>query len=218
MTAPSWTTRIALAAVLLVLAAFLALTARDVLAWRGQTDRAAAAVAATSPDLSVWRPRTWLPVGVSQFLLGAGDDVALGRAIQRFQLLRAHNSVAVRGSRRAEIAEAELDLDRLAAGAAKGAARSQARTLHALLLFDELRQQTANPLTVLQRTAEELQKAVREDPTNAAAKYDLEALLSIIHPLGIPAIPGELPEKGGKTGSRVGGGGSGGTINQGSGF
>ena len=213
------TRRIVAAVVLVAAAVVLLLTAADVLAWRGQNDRGAVAVAASSGDLSVWEPKTVLPTAVSRFLLGTGDDVALGRALQRFQQLRAH--VDFSGSalnRRATLAEAELDLDHIAASAATPAARSQARTLHALLLFEQLRQQTGDPLSVLQRTAGELEKAVQADPTNAAAKYDLEALLSIIHPLAIAATPGELPEKGSRRGSRVGGGGSGGTINEGSGF
>src|SRR5712691_10752760 len=78
-----------------VAAAFLAfmgvvsaLAARDVLAWRGQTAHADVAIESFSPDLGVWRPHTWLPAGASQWLVGAGNDVEFGQALQHFQVFR----------------------------------------------------------------------------------------------------------------------------------
>jgi uncharacterized membrane protein YgcG len=211
--------RVAGAVALLALAVVLTLLAVDVLGWRGQNDRAAVGVAAASPDLGIWQPSTIFPVAWSQSLLGTEDDVRLGQAIQRFQLVRAGGPDAfAQNNRRAAVAEAELELDRLATAAETARARSQARTLHAILLYSQLRDQTADPLIPLLRMSDELRKAVRTDPGNAAAKYDLEAILNVVAPLGAAAAQADLPEKGANKGSRVGGGGSGGSVSSGGGF
>jgi uncharacterized membrane protein YgcG len=211
--------RIAAAVALVGVAVVLVLLATDALAWRGQNDRASVGVAAASSDLGIWEPSTVFPVGWSRWLLGTKDDVQLGRAIQRFRLVRvgAPNAFA-QNNRRAAIAEAELELDRLAATAETRRGRSQARTLHAILLYSQLREQSVDPLIPLLRMSDELRKAVRTDPGNAAAKYDLEAILNVVAPLAAAASRGDIPEKGAKSGSRVGGGGAGGSVSSGGGF
>jgi hypothetical protein len=189
-----------------------------VLAWRDQTDKAAIAVAASSPDFGVWQPSTLLPTGVSRWLLAAGDDVALGHALQRFQLLRTGGGDGFfRQNRRAELAQAELDLDELASTAKSARARSVARTLHGILLYGQLRQQT-DPLTVFRRVTEEFRKAIHADPSNAAAKYDLNAILGVFTPVVLAATQGDVPEKGAQSGSHTGAGGTAGNITGGGGF
>ena len=211
--------RVAGAVALVGVAVLLALLATDVLAWRGQNERAAVGVTAASSDLGIWQPSTTFPVAWSRWLLGTKDDVRLGRAIQRFRLVRVGTGEAfAQNNRRAAIAEAELELDRLAATAETPRARSQARTLHAILLYSQLREQSADPLIPLLRMSDELRKAARTDPDNAAAKYDLEAILNVVAPLGAAAGRGDVPEKGANKGSRVGGGGSGGSVSSGGGF
>ena len=210
--------RVAVIAGLVAAAVGLGLIGRDVLAWREQTDKAAIAVAASSPDFGVWQPSTWLPTGVSRWLLASGDDVELGRSLQRFQLLRTGGGNAFfRQNRRAELAQAELDLDQLASSAKSARARSVARTLHGILLYGQLRQQT-DPLTVFRRVTEEFRKAIRADPSNAAAKYDLNAILGVFTPVAIAATQGDLPEKGSQTGSHTGAGGTAGNVTGGGGF
>jgi hypothetical protein len=210
--------RVAVIAALVAAAVALALIGRDVLAWRDQTDKAAIAVAASSPDLGVWQPSTLLPTGASRWLLGAGDDVEFGKALQRFQLLRTGGGDAFfRQNRRAQLAQAELDLDELASTAKSAQARSVARTLHGILLYGQLRTQT-DPLTVFRRVTEEFRKAIHADPSNAAAKYDLNAILGVFTPVAIAATQGDLPEKGSSTGSHTGAGGTAGNVTGGGGF
>ena len=218
MTAEISVVRVAVIAALVAAAVMLALVGRDALTWRDQTDKAGIAVAASSPDLSVWEPSTVLPTGVSRWLLGAGDDVSFGRALQRFQLLRTGGGDSFfRRNRRAELAQAELDLDQLAATAKTARARSLARTLHGILLYGQLRTQT-DPLTLFQRVTEEFRKAIHADPSNAAAKYDLNAILGVFTPVAIAATQGDIPEKGAQSGSHTGAGGSAGNITGGGGF
>jgi hypothetical protein len=210
--------RVAAIAALVAGAVVLGLIGRDVLAWGDQTDKAAIAVAASSSDFGVWEPSTWLPTGVSSWLLGAGDDVELGKSLQRFQLLRTGGGAAFfQQNRRAELAQAELDLEQLSATGKSARARSLARTLHGILIYGQLRTQT-DPLTLFRRVTEEFRKAIHEDPTNAAAKYDLNAVLSLLTPVVTGVAPGELPEKGAESGSHTGAGGSAGNITGGGGF
>jgi hypothetical protein len=210
--------RVAAIAALVGVAVVLALIGRDVLAWRDQTDKAGIAVAASSSDFGVWQPSTVFPTAVSRWLLGAGDDVRFGMALQRFQLLRTGGGdTFFRQNRRAELAQAELQLDQQAATAKTARARSIARTLHGILLYGQLRQQT-DPLTVFRRVTEEFRKAIEADPSNAAAKYDLNAILGVFTPLAIAATQGDLPEKGASTGSHTGAGGSAGNVTGGGGF
>jgi hypothetical protein len=210
--------RVVVIAALVLTAILLALIGRDVLAWGGTRDRAAIAVAASSSDFGVWEPSTWMPLGVSRWLLDAGDDVELGRAIQRFQLLRTGGVGAFfQQNRRAQLAETELELEQLAANAKNARGRSLARTLHAILIYGQLRQQT-DPLTLFRRVTEELRNAIHDDPTNAAAKYDLNAILSLLTPSLVGLTQGDLPEKGSQTGSHTGAGGSAGNITGGGGF
>jgi hypothetical protein len=210
--------RVAVIAALVAAAVMLGLIGSDVLAWRDQTDKAGIAVAASSPDFGVWEPSTVLPTGVSRWLLGAGDDVTFGKALQRFQLLRTGGGDAFfRQNRRAQLAQAELDLDELASSAKTARARSAARTLHGILLYGQLRTQT-DPLTVFRRVTEEFRKAIHADPSNAAAKYDLNAILGVFTPVAIAATQGDLPEKGSSTGSHTGAGGTAGNVTGGGGF
>ena len=218
MSRPISVVRVAVIAGLVAVAVVLGLIGSDVLAWRDQTDKAGIAVAASSPDFGVWEPSTVLPTGVSRWLLGAGDDVTFGKALQRFQLLRTGGGDAFfRQNRRAQLAQAELDLDELASSAKTARARSVARTLHGILLYGQLRTQT-DPLTVFRRVTEEFRKAIHADPSNAAAKYDLNAILGVFTPVAIAATQGDLPEKGSSTGSHTGAGGTAGNVTGGGGF
>jgi hypothetical protein len=210
--------RVAVIAALVAAAVALGLIGRDVLAWRNQTNKAAIAVAVSSSDFGVWQPSTLLPTSVSRWLLGAGDDVEFGKALQRFQLLRTGGADArFRQNRRAQLAQAELDLDELASTAKSARARSVARTLHGILLYGQLRTQT-DPLTVFRRVTEQFREAIHADPSNAAAKYDLNAILGVFTPVAIAATQGDLPEKGSSTGSHTGAGGTAGNVTGGGGF
>src|SRR3954451_8212057 len=162
--------------------AVLALAGRDVLAWRGQTQKAEIAVARFSSDLGVWQPDTWLPTGVSRALLGTGDDVAFGRALQRFQVLRRDGEQSLGANNGIDLANVELTLDQIARSHDRADVRGRAQQLHAILLFHQLLLQGLDAKTVLERSIPDMQRAVRIDPSNATAKYDLEALLYLYRP------------------------------------
>ena len=205
-----------------------AFAARDVLAWRGQTAHADVAVASFSPDLGVWRPHTWLPAGASQWLVGAGDDVEFGQALQRFQVFRGHqqwglfvlngtNGEPNKFARRTlELAQLEFNFEQIANSSRSAGLRSRARQLHGILLFQHLIMQGGDAKTTLERTIADFTDAVRLDPGNATAKYDLEGLLYLYKPLSHGVPPPLLRQKssaglqGGSGGSPGSSGGAGG--------
>ncbi|MDP9303072.1 MAG: hypothetical protein M3O92_01025 [Actinomycetota bacterium] len=196
-----------------------ALAARDVLAWRGQTAHADVAVASFSPDLGVWRPHTWLPAGASQWLVGAGDDVEFGQALQHFQVFRGHqqwglfvlngtNGEPNKFARRTlELAQLEFTFEQIANSSRSADLRSRARQLHGILLFQHLIMQGGDAKTTLERAIADFTEAVRLDPGNATAKYDLEGLLYLYKPLS-NGEPPPLKRRTSSTGPDSGGGGS----------
>lgn len=206
-----------------------ALTARDVLDWRGQTKRADVAVASFSSDFSVWRPQTWLPAGASEWLVGASDDVEFGQVLQRFQVFRGRHSEGLfvyngvrdeptRFAHRAiEQAQLEFVLERIADGSERADVRSRAQQLHGILLFQHLILQQTDAKTTLERTIAEFERAVRLDPTNATAKYDLEGLLYLYQPLS-NGEPPQLARKQASTGPDSGRAGSPGAGQNAGGF
>ena len=196
-----------------------ALAARDVLAWRGQTAHADVAIASFSPDLGVWRPHTWLPAAASEWLVGAGDDVEFGQALQHFQVFRGHqqwglfvmNGVNdepnVFAHRTLELAQLEFKFEQIANSSRSAELRSRARQLHGILLFQHLILQGGDAKTTLERTIADFTQAVRLDAGNETAKYDLEGLLYLYKPLSNGEPPPLLNRKT-SNGPNSGGGGS----------
>jgi hypothetical protein len=182
VTARRW---IGLAAIVLALAAaaFLAVLAADVLSWRGQLQRADLRFNAVPGDIRVWEPGTRLPTSWSRALLGLSDDVAFRRALQRFRLGRpgepardAHD-VAVRS-------EADLALRNLADSDGNATRRSRALLLSGVLQLEDARSNGPRAAASLRRALDELRAAIRIDPQNEDAKYDLELVLRLLRSTG----------------------------------
>jgi hypothetical protein len=203
------------ALVLVALAVALALAGRDVLAWRGQTQRANIAVERFSHDPGIWQPGTWLPVAVSRTLLGTSDDVRFGRALQRLQIVRGRtlcrNGLPCTNTYdppRVELASLELAFDKIARSAPRRSVRSRAQELHALTLFQQLVLQGQNAqVDALTEAIDGLQHAVRTDPGNAEAAFNLEALLNLYRPIAVEEAT-ELPHHRGNRGDTGAAGGT----------
>ena len=213
------------ALVAVALAVLLALAASDVLRWRGQSGRASVALDARSFDPHIWEPDTVLPVGVSEWLVDAGDDVAFGRGLQRFRFLRSlpSNSGASSGgggyrANQVRIAETELALERLAQRPLPPKLRSRAQQLAGIVLFQHLLSGTSSltsQVAPLEQTQQALARAIRTDPDNDAAKIDLEQLFQLyaqvlhVEPEDLRLHPNKAGPKsrGGSPGTLFGGGG-----------
>ena len=217
----------AVAAVVAVAAAvLLALTATDVLRWRGQMARASVALDARSNDPRIWTPQTVLPMGLSAWLLAADDDVAFGRGLQRFRVL--HNMPSNAGASsggafqasQVAIANTELALERLAQRPLPRKLRSRAQQLAAIALFQHLLSGTSSlssQTAPLEQTQQALARAIRTDPTNDAAKVDLEQLFQLYSQV-LHITPEELRLHPNKANARSRGGGSPGATFGGGGY
>jgi hypothetical protein len=212
------------AVVALGLAVVLALTATDVLSWRGQPARASVALDRRTYDPAIWEPDTLMPVGLSRWLVGTDDDVAFARGVQRFRLLRSipSNAGASGGTgfraNQVRIAETSLSLERLAEEPLPAQLRSRAQQLSAIALFEHLlsgSSSLSSQTAPLEQTQQALAKAIHTDPDNDAAKIDLEQLFQLyaqvlhVEPEDLRLHPNKAGPKsrGGSPGTLFGGGG-----------
>jgi len=161
-------------ACLAALAILVTQLAADVRSWSSSI-AAGDATYAASPARASWTPSTSLD-GLAGDLLGVHDDLALRRALQLFNAasqlhLRLDNAVEVESARAA------------AEGALAAVARqrdprraSQAETVLGIMAFAGG--------TGTSASASAFGEAIRVDPSNDEAKFDLELLLRMTAPHG----------------------------------
>ena len=207
------------AVVLVLLAVALALLAADVLAWRGQTERADLAIARYSQRptsasqirgcRSHSRGTCSTPVTTSNSSVPCGEFSDSVSQVGR-------NTASIR--RRSTSRRLELEFDDIATRPGPAEVRSRARQLHAILLFQQLiLRRLGSASTALDRTITELRSAVRIDPSNVEAQYDLESLLIIYKPIATE-IAGELAYRRTSRGNIGGAGGSPGNTGETGGY
>ena len=197
----------AAAVVLVVLAIAAALLAGDVRAWQ-DTLRTDDALLAASPA------KTHVPFALAERLLGVRDDVAVRRALVLFQTTVRKpiaRDNAFQGG--AALARAESALADIARGSNRARA-SQAETLLGILVFTAVAP-NANPFSngntgpspdQVTEAVLDFQNAVRDDPTNTTAKYDLELVIRALAATGV-RVGAAQPTGAGSTGRHGAGGG-----------
>jgi hypothetical protein len=200
------------AAVLLVLAVLTALLAADVRAWR-TTLREDDALLAAAPAAAAWEPDTHLN-SIAERALGVHDDVEARRAIA---LYRRNIDIPVRLDNAQQVALARGRAEQALASVARssdGPTASQAETLLGVLVFtdvgpsnDPFQETTGIDPDQAQASIGDFQDAVRANPDNAVAKYDLELALRALLAQGIRVGAGQQTGAG-STGQRGAGGGS----------
>lgn len=193
-------------AVLAALAILLALLAGDVRGWQHALARGDA-VYSVAPARAEWTPPTTLG-GLSASLLDAGPNLAVRNALQQYAVgaavhERLDNAVQVEALR----ARAESSLSAVAAGA-DAAWASQAETLLGVLAFGGSASGASNQYDA---AISSFTDAARTDPSNVAAKFDLELLLrlSAAHGVRRGAGSGAGFTKHGRRGAGSGAAGSG---------
>lgn len=193
---------IALGGVLAALAVLIALLAADVRSWPGAIDSGDAVYAASAPGVS-WTPSTRLG-GLAEDLLGAQDDLRLRQALVRYREStalpqRLDNALDVQAAR----GQAQQALSAAARRASPPAA-SQVLTLLGILTFGSV---SANGTSNQADAAiADFTDAVRADPDDELAKYDLELLLRLTAAHGVRTGAGQGSGFGGN-GRRGGAGG-----------
>jgi hypothetical protein len=154
------------AVVLVLAAAVLAVAAHDVLSWRSALGRTTPAAVRATP---------WLPGDPARRLLALDDDLALRRAVQAFLVAQATPRGYDNGVTRTRVrAGAEVVLSDVAAFGTPARA-SQAGNLLGVLVAGG--GSVTGGVTADDRAREAFENAVRRDPANADAKYNLELLL-----------------------------------------
>lgn len=193
--------RIPLAAVALALALVAVAVARDIGSRRDQIaagDRARASNPAVAVD---WTPSTSLPFDPARRLVGLGDDIALREAMRAFVVADRTGQGFDNGrerSLRRDAAEAALEGVILTGSPREVAA---ADVLLGVIAFNASSTSVAAPG---EQSIDAFSEAARLDPSNTAAKFDLELALRALTPTG--TRPGSNPSAGGKGHGRRGAG------------
>jgi hypothetical protein len=191
------------AAALLALAVVVLLLAADVRSWQAAIT-SGDVIYASNPKAASWTPSSRVG-SLAERLVGAEDDVRIRRALRLYAIaaathLRLDNATEVQTAR-------AVAQDALTATAASSDSErsSQARTLLGLLTYRA--SATGGEQDQLESAVADFTDAIRADPSNAAAKYDLELLLRLTAAQG--TRPGEgLGTGSGRGGRRGAGGGS----------
>jgi hypothetical protein len=194
--------RVSIAVVLVSLAVIAALLAGDVRAWRSSLAAGDAAYAAT-PARASWTADAKLG-GVAEALLGVRDDLQLRDALQRYidaskLHLRLDNALSVESAR----AQAQDGLEQVS-HANDPRRVSQVLTLLGILAYRA--SASGGAQSQVDAAISDFTDAVRADPANMEAAFDLELLLRITAARGSRVEPGQGGGFG-RTGRRGAGGG-----------
>ncbi|HLX19874.1 MAG TPA: hypothetical protein VKR23_06960 [Gaiellaceae bacterium] len=166
--------RVGVAVVLVAAAVVVALLAADVRGWSKAMSSGDAVYDAT-PLSATWTPATRLPASWSRGLLGLQDDLAMRHALQ---LYRANVGVRARLDNAVQVEEARAAAEAQLSDIARGGDTtrdSQAETLLGVLAFGDYSQ--GQQSSQADEAVSAFTDAVKLDPGNAIAKYDLEVLL-----------------------------------------
>ena len=187
--------RIALAVLLVFAALVLVLVAIDVGRWRDRIDGGDRTIAASPLATVGWTPSTIVPFDPAARIVGLGDDIALRGAIHDFLVAR-HTGEGFDNGEERTMRQDEAQAS-LAAVILSGSPRqvAQADVLLGVLAFDRAATLggTADPGA---QSVEVFTDAARIDPSDTAAKFDLELLLRALAPVG--TRPGSNPSAGSK--------------------
>jgi hypothetical protein len=179
--------RLIAAVVALVLAAVLALLAADVRTWRDTMRADDLRFQLSASSKADWDTSTLLPSGVARSVLEVDDDRELRRGVAAFRAAdraRGFSRSRVRGA-------AEAALAGVAASSDAPAHASQAFDLLGILAFSD--STSGRRATPVERSLAAFDNAVRRDPENTVAKYNLELLLRLLEAEGERRGPNPTP-------------------------
>ena len=181
------TSRLIAAVLALVLAAALALLAADVRTWRDTMRADDLRFQLSASAAADWDTSTLLPSGVARSVLDVDDDRGLRRGVAEFRAAdraRGFTRSRVRGAAEAALADVAASND-------APAHASQAFDLLGILAFSD--STSGRRATPVERSLAAFDNAVRRDPGNTAAKYNLELLLRLLEAEGERRGPNPTP-------------------------
>lgn len=163
--------------------------AHDAHSWQSAIARGDARYARTATDAR-WSPVTWLPGDPAAQLLPVEREVALRRAVQAFLVAERTGNGFDNGETRARVRSAATVALSNVAATGTAAQGSQANDLLGVLV-------SSGGGTDDEQAIAAFQAAVRANPSNAAAKYNLELALRRALPTGVRRGPGNGSGSGG---------------------
>jgi hypothetical protein len=193
--------------VLLALAVTAALAARDAAAVRHSIERGDLVFAEGQPVYDrLWQLDTALPYTADFY--GIGDDLLYRHALRKYAAEDRRQRGRLNSSNpglRAE-AQAALSLAEKSTGLSP-ARRSKLASLQGVISYDETLTNPLDANALATQALEHIHRAVKIDPTNAEAKYNLEYLLRLVDPNPNPSrqrqfVPADIEAR-----STPGGGG-----------
>ena len=167
-------------AALLVLAVIAALVARDAAAVRRGFEGSDPAFEAQPAAERLWKLDTLLPYTKKAF--DVEDDLTYRRGLRAFAVDARRQDNPYDFSRPAFRAEAQGALGSAEGSAKTAAMRSKAASLQGVLAFQEAIADPINGPALVRRSLEDFRRAVRLDPANEEAKYNLELVLRLMEP------------------------------------
>ena len=174
---------------LVMLAVGAALLAGDVRSWRDTFARDDA-VFSLAPAAPSWQAATSFPFGAAASLLAVGGDRQARLAIQGFRSLDgiqgSLDSGSITNSQRSAVEQA---LTTVAAGPDRRRA-AQASDLFGILAFGDIAQGGTVDQGQAEASVSAFVNAVRLDPSNSAAKFNLELVLRLFAAEGVRVGPG----------------------------
>jgi hypothetical protein len=163
-----------LASALAVVGLLLAVAAHDVHAWRGAVEAGDVRLR-RAPASARWQAQSWLPRDPVRAGLDLDDDLLLRRGTRAFRIAyvtgRGFDNGVTRTTRRS-VAEVML-----ADVAAHGSARDASRAGNLLGVLVVTGGRVIGGVTADDRARAAFESAIRRDPSNVEAKYNLELLL-----------------------------------------
>lgn len=165
---------------LAALALIAGLAARDAAAVQRAFDRSDLAFEAQPAAERLWKIETRLPLLKRAF--GIEDDLVYRRALRAFAVDARRGANPYDFARPAFRAEAQATLGSAERSGLAAPLRSKAAVLQGVLTFEEANNDPVNGPALIRNTFGHFTRAVRIDPANEEAKYNLEFLLRLMDP------------------------------------
>jgi tetratricopeptide (TPR) repeat protein len=173
-------------AVLLALAITAALVARDAAAVRRSVEHSDLTFLEGQPVYErLWRLDTTMPYPAE--LLGIDDDLLYRHALRKYAAEDRRQQGRFNFSNPGLRAEAQAALSIAENSGLSAARRSKLANLQGLLSYDETLSNPLDASGLAQQALEHFHRAVKIDPSNVEAKYNLEYLLRLVDPNRDPA-------------------------------
>ena len=167
---------------LLALALAAAVVARDAAAVRQAMAGGDFAFAARPDTQDLWHFRTMIPY--TDEIFGLEDDLLYRGAVWKYAAEDRRKPQRFNFARPGLRADAQAVLSDAESSDLSPALRSKLATLEGMVSLDEAVANPVNGNYALQQTVSHFQRAVRIDPSNTEAKYNLELLLRLLNPKG----------------------------------